>query len=450
MNMDELRTPPSAPAAESALVAALMLDPEAWDSVSSRNLSPADFYTRPARTCFKVISRLADSSAPFDVVSVAEALTPAELEDVGEKSGFFALATAVGSPANARHYAKLVKDASRRRALIAAASAAIERAYAAVNEDDDKDNLSALIGAVDGITQGRGGGGFQSARQLLGRVIEGMERRVAGQPRPCVSTGLTDLDEILGGGFGPGELVILGARPSQGKTALALGIAQHVARHTGPVASFSLEMPGDSFWERIISAESRVALHKVRTDTKAIENYNEWPRLSAVIQDMTQLPLFVDDTPDISVSMIAARARRLKREQGRLSLVILDYLQLLSPEGKAESRNIEVAQMSRRLKIMSMELGCPVLVLSQLNRQLENRPNKRPIMADLRDSGGIEQDADTCLFLYRDEVYNKESKDKGVAEIIVAKQRNGPIGTIRAAWLAHIVRFADLAPEWGS
>jgi replicative DNA helicase len=420
-----------------------MLDPEAWERVASAQLTPADFYTRPARACFKAITRLAEASAPFDAVSVAEALTPAELEECGGKPGFFALATAAGTSANAKHYARLIADTSQRRALIAAATQAAERAYT----EDAAEVAPDLASALDAITQGRGLAGYMDARFLLGRVVEGLERRHNGEARACVATGLADLDHILGGGFGPGEMVILGARPSQGKTALALGIARHVAERVGPVLAFSLEMPGDSLWERIVASESRVSLHKVRTATGKIDE-GEWPRLSAAIARLTEIPLFVSDQPAMSLSGIKALARRLKREQGALSLIVLDYLQLLSPEGRAESRNMELSQMSRQLKILAMELACPVLCLSQLNRQLESRSNKRPTLADLRESGSLEQDADTVCFLYRDEVYNQDSKDRGTAEIIIGKQRNGPIGTVRAAWLAEINRFADLAPAW--
>ena len=440
--MDELRTPPAAPEAEAALCAALMLDPQVWERVAHTQLTPADFYTRPARACFRAIARLAEESRPFDAVSVAESLTPAELEDCGGKPGFVALATAAGTSVNAWHYTRLISNASERRALIAAATQAAERAYT----EDAAEVTPDLANALDRITAGRGLCGYQDARSLLGKVVEGIERRFEGQPRACVATGLADLDHILGGGFGPGELIILGARPSQGKTALALGIARHVAEHVGPALAFSLEMPGDSLWERIVASESRISLHKVRTATSKIDD-GEWPSLSAAISRLTELPLFVSDQPSMTISGIKALARRLKREQGNLSLIVLDYLQLLTPEGRAESRNMEVSLMSRQLKILAMELACPVLCLSQLNRQLENRGNKRPALADLRESGSLEQDADTCLFLYRDEVYTPDSKDKGVAEIIVGKQRNGPIGTVRAAWLAEINRFADLAME---
>jgi len=443
--MDEiLRTPPAAPQAEAALIAALLLDPTALDLVADR-VAPADFYRRDCRAIYARVLDLADAGAPFDVVALAEALESAgDIETVGGLPGLGRLAGAASTSANSRHYADLIASAAASRRLIAAASQAIEGAHT----EPPEAVIGALAAALDQITQGRAPGGFRAAREIMGQVIEAVERRFNGEQRPTVPLGLADLDHALGGGLEAGQLALLAARPAMGKSALAAQAARHAAAHVGPVAYFSLEMDGASIMERLLSAQARIKYHHIRTDSHkiGIRDEGEWPRLVAATASLAELPLHIADRPGLTLTRLRSECRRLKREAGALALIVLDYIGLMSPEGRSENKVQEVAALSRGLKLIATELSAPILALVQLNRGPENRPNKRPTLADLRDSGSLEQDADLAIFLYRDEVYHEDTRDKGIAEIIIGKQRNGPIGTVRAAWLAEYASFADLAP----
>lgn len=441
--MDSPRTPPQASAAEGALIAGLLLDPAALDRVAER-VAAADFYRRDARTTFAAIAALAAAGKPFDVVAVGEALEAAgELEAVGGLPGLGTLAQAAGSSASAAHYADLIASAAASRRLISAASRAMEAAYA----EPPEAVAATLAGELDAIGQGRAPGGFRCASEILGRVIEAVERRYYGEQRPTVPLGLADLDHALGGGLEAGQLCLLAARPSMGKSALAAQAARHAAAHAGPVAYFSLEMDGQNVMERLLSAQARIRYHHIRADCGKIDE-REWPRLSAATARLAELPLHISDRPNLTLTRLRAECRRLKREAGALALIVVDYLGLMSPEGKTDNQVQAIAALSRGLKLAAMELAAPILALAQLNRGPENRPNpyKRPTLADLRDSGSLEQDADVVAFVYRDEVYNEGTPDKGIAEIIIGKQRNGPIGTVRAAWLADYASFGDLAP----
>lgn len=444
----EVRTPPAAPEAESALVVGLMADPSAWDRIADV-VYAQDFYRRDCRAIFTVIEQLAAKNAPFDRVAVAEALSAGKLlDEVGGKAGFMAVVTSSGSSANARHYAELIANTARSRGLIAACAKGMESAYS-LSPDEVAAELAAQL---DNVSLGHAPeGGWKGPKPLLHKLIVEIEGRLAGtHRRECIPTGLKDLNKALGGGFESGQLVILAARPAMGKSSLAVGIAYQAAASAGPVAFFSLEMPGSSVWERLLSAKASIPLHKVRTDSDQIglPDPDDWSRLNTSVNLMAEVPLYVDDTATLTMTALKARARRLKREHGSLSMIVLDYLQLLTPEGRSENRTQEVSTMTRQLKILAMEMGCPVLCLSQLNRGLENRTNKRPILADLRESGSIEQDADTVMFIYRDEVYDDNSTEKGVAEIIISKNRQGPNGTVRSAWLGECARFSDLAYDW--
>lgn len=442
------RIPPAVPEAEAALVVGLMQDPSAWDRVADL-VYAQDFYRRDCRAVFTVIEQLAAKNSPFDRVAVAEALSAAKLmDDVGGKAGFIAVVSSSGSSANARHYAELIANSARSRFLISACSKGLDAAYS----KPPAEVAAELSTQLDNVSIGQSpNGGWKEPNQLLGKLIEEIEGRFSGkQRRSCVPTGLVDLNNALGGGFEAGQLVILAARPSMGKSALAVGIARHAAEVSGPVAFFSLEMPGASIWERLLAAQSRISLHKVRTDSDQIGTPDEgdWPRLVGAVSILSKTKLFVDDTASLTLTALKARARRLKREHGSLAMIVLDYLQLLTPEGRSENRTQEVSTMTRQLKILAMEMGCPVLCLSQLNRGLENRANKRPTLADLRESGSIEQDADTVMFIYRDEVYNEESNEKGVAELIIGKNRQGPTATVRTAWIGEYSAFNDLVYSW--
>lgn len=440
--MDTLRTPPAAPQAEAALISALLQDPSAYDRVNT-HVRAKDFYRLDCRELFATIARLAEASKPFDVAVVAEAISTAgKLDAVGGKAGFFAIAQTPAAPENARSYAKLIREAAMRRALIAAAAAAIEAAHTRpMTEEDSADLAAEMANAADQIINTHEEG-FQPVRGLLGKVVEGMERRFQGQRRPVVPTGLAELDYALSGGLEPSQLIILAARPGMGKSALAAQIACHVAEHVGPVGFFSLEMSGLGLAERLLANQSRVKLSSIRSDSTEIAN-EEWPQLTSAVNRLADIPLYLSDCPRMTITGLRSFCRRLKREHGNLSLVVVDYLGLMTPEGRAENKVQEIAALSRGLKLAAMELQTPILALAQLNRGPESRPNpyKRPTLADLRDSGSLEQDADIVTFIYRDEVYNEDTKDKGIAEIIIGKQRNGPLGTVRAAWLGKYSRF---------
>lgn len=439
--MEATRTPPNASTAEAALIAGLLLDPSAFDLVSDR-VASGDFYRRDTRTAFAAIRALADAGKPFDVVAVGETLEAAgELDAVGGLPGLGALATASGSSASAPHYADLIASAAASRRLISAASRAIEDAHNRPPEEA----VATLAAELDLINQGRAPGGFKPAKELLGEVICGIERRFQGEQRQSVPFGLYDLDHALGGGIEPGQLCLLAARPAMGKSALSAQAALHAASKSGPVAYFALEMDGVNIFERLLSAEARIKYRTIR-EPQHMDEY-EWPLLTSAVSRMADLPLHISDRPGLTLTRLKAECRRLKREAGGLALIVVDYLGLMSPEGRTENQVQAVAALSRGLKLVAMELSVPVLALVQLNRGPENRPNKRPTLADLRDSGSLEQDADLVLFLYRDEVYHEDSKDKGIAEIIVGKQRNGPIGTVRCAWLGRYVRFDNLIGE---
>ena len=438
--MDNLRTPPQASQAEAALISALLQDPEAIDRING--LAPADFYRKDARTAYARLRALAEAAHPFDVVSLGEALEAhGELDAVGGLPGLGALATAATTAAHVGHYARLVSQAAASRRIIAAASRAIDQAQ----EEPPEPTAAALAAELEQIGLGAAPGGMRSAREVLRDVVDSLDRRYAGEPRVCVPLGLADLDHALGGGMEPGQLCLLAARPSMGKSALAAQAAIHAARQCGPAAYFSLEMPADSIMERLLAGEARLRYAAIRKPTDLDEG--EWPRLSHTISRMTDLPLHISDRPGLTLTRLKAECRRLKREAGGLALIVVDYLGLMDTEGRPDNQVQAIAALSRGLKLIAMELGAPVLALAQLNRGPEQRPNKRPVLADLRDSGSLEQDADLVLFLYRDEVYNEQSKDRGIAEIIIGKQRNGPLGTIRAAWSGKWVRFDNLAGE---
>jgi len=289
------------------------------------------------------------------------------------------------------------------------------------------------------------GEGFQPIKGLLAKAIDRIEElQSSDEPLTGVSSGFDDFDSMTSG-LQPSDLIIVAGRPSMGKTTFAMNIAENVAIKSGlPVAVFSMEMPGEALTMRMMSSLGRIDGHRIRTGK--LED-DEWPRLTSAINILSQAKLFIDDTPALSPTDLRARARRLMREQGQLGLIVIDYLQLMQAPGVAENRTNEISVISRSLKALAKELDVPVIALSQLNRNLEQRPNKRPVMSDLRESGSIEQDADLVVFIYRDEVYNEDSTDKGIAEIIIGKQRNGPIGTVRLTFLGQYTKFENYINE---
>lgn len=439
--LDALKVPPHSVEAEQAVLGGLMLENEAWYQIADR-VSEEDFYRQDHRLIFRAVATLAEQSKPCDVVTLAEWLKEQDLlEDAGGLAYIGTLARDTPSAANISAYADIVRERSVLRHLIRAGTEIVSSAFQPEGRSSGE-LLETAEQTVFRIAEqtGRHKQGFVGVRDILPTVVDridtlyGQDSTITG-----LSTGFNDFD-VMTSGLQPGDLVIVAGRPSMGKTTFAMNIAEHAAlKGEHPVAVFSMEMPGDSLVMRMLSSLGRVELQKIRTGKLADD---DWPRLTSTMNLMAEAKLFIDDTPGLSPTEMRARARRLKREHG-LGLIVLDYLQLMQMPGFKENRTAEISEISRSLKGMAKELDVPVIALSQLNRSLEQRPNKRPVMSDLRESGAIEQDADVITFIYRDEVYNDDSPDKGTAEIIIGKQRNGPIGTVRLTFLGKYTRFEN-------
>ncbi len=440
--VDALRVPPHSVQAEQAVLGGLMLDNSVWDQIADR-VGAEDFYRREHRLIFEAVARLADENKPFDVVTLAEVLErEGTLDDVGGLPYLAALAEDTPSAANVRAYADIVREHSVVRQLIRVGTEIAESGFRpegrkAAELLDEAENKVFRIAEQ----RQREGSGFQPIKGLLAKAIDRIEElHASDQPITGVSSGFDDFDRMTSG-LQPSDLIIVAGRPSMGKTTFAMNIAENVAIQSGlPVAVFSMEMPGEALTMRMMSSLGRIDGHRIRTGK--LED-DEWPRLTSAINLLSQAKLFIDDTPALTPTELRARARRLMREQGELGLIVIDYLQLMQAPGAAENRANEISVISRSLKALAKELEVPVIALSQLNRNLEQRPNKRPVMSDLRESGSIEQDADLVVFIYRDEVYNEESPDKGMAEIIIGKQRNGPIGTVKLTFLGQYTKFEN-------
>ncbi|MDF1583145.1 MAG: replicative DNA helicase [Methyloprofundus sp.] len=444
--MESLKVPPHSIQAEQSVLGGLMLDNERWDSVADK-VASVDFYRKDHRMIFTAIQNLAEKQVPFDVVTISEALTKMdELDDAGGLAYLSVLAKDTPSAANIVAYANIVRDRSVLRQLIHIGSDISESAF---NPEglSTSDLLEKAEKSVFEIAEQRQKGqvGFTPIKELLGTAVEKIEAlfeqegNITGE-----GTGFTDLDEMTSG-LQPGDLIIVAGRPSMGKTTIAMNMAENVAISSGkPVAVFSMEMPGDSLAMRMMSSLGRIDQNKVRTGKL---DDDEWPRLTSAINLLAETKLFIDDSPGLTPNEVRSRARRLTRDNGQLGLIVLDYLQLMQSPASGDSRVAQISDISRGLKTMAKELHVPVMALSQLNRNLEQRPNKRPVMSDLRESGSIEQDADVIMFVYRDEVYNPDSPDKGMAELIIGKQRNGPIGTVRLTFLGKYTRFENCAHD---
>lgn len=431
--------------AESALLSCLIGANHTWDTVTDL-VSELDFSRGAYRALYSAISAMAAKEEPFDAITLRDTLErTGRLDDIGGVEMLVNLSQSFASPANVAHYAKMVREQSILRQV---ARACDEIADDARNGEDAPDAiLSRAQQRVGEIAeQSQRGVGALSLRKVMSATLAYIDEASSREGSMVgVSTGYRDLDRLTSG-LCPGDLIIVAGRPSMGKTSLALNFAESVAIDQGkPVAFFSLEMSTESVGLRIMASRARVDMSRLRSGT--IEDA-EGLRVTTSSMRMKDSPLFVDDAASLTVSDIAARSRRLARSHGGLSLIVVDYMQLVAGRGKAENRNIEVMRISQDLKALAKSLKVPVVVLSQLNRSVEQRPNKRPMMSDLRDSGGIEQDADLIAFLYRDEYYNPDSADKGTAEIIIAKQRNGPTGMARLAFANAFCRFDALAHDW--
>jgi len=440
--------PPHSIEAEQAVLGGLMLDPESFDDVAEI-VGENDFYTASHKKIFAVMGILLESEQPIDVITISEELKRrAELESVGGLSYLTEMASAVAGSGNLPAYAHIVRERSTLRQLIRAATD-ISKASSNPGELAAEDLLSMAERRVLEIAEERPKeGGFLNVNTLLKSAVEKIDQLFQSDSDITgVATGITDLNAKTAG-WQPGELIILAARPSMGKTALALTFVETALwTQEKPVLVFSLEMPSQSLVIRMLSSIGRIDQGNIRTGKLTQE---DWPKLEAAARKLKDKKLFIDDTAGLTPNEVRARTKKIAREHGNPGMIMIDYLQLMHVAGNSDGRTQEVSEISRSMKALAKEYDCPVICLSQLNRGVESRPNKRPMNSDLRESGAIEQDADVILFIYRDEYYNEDSPDKGVAELIIGKQRNGEIGTVKAAFVGVYTRFENLAAEYFS
>ena len=442
---DALKVPPHSLQAEQAVLGGLMLDNSTWDTVADR-VTEEDFYRRDHRLIFRAIAELADKNNPLDAVTLSEWLEHNSLlDEVGGLSALGVLAQNTPSAANIKAYADIVREKSVTRQLISVGNQIAGSAFEAEGRDtsDLLNDAEKLVFEI--AEQGnRGKRGFKSISTLLTSAVDRIDQLFQqDNPLTGVSTGFSDLDEMTAG-LQPSDLIIVAGRPSMGKTTLAVNFAENAAiKHQVPVAIFSMEMPGESLALRMMSSLGHIDQHKIRTGKL---DDDDWPRLTSAVSLLDTAPIFIDDTPALTPLELRARARRLKREHN-IGMIVIDYLQLMTIGNSRENRTTEISEISRNLKALAKELEVPVIALSQLNRSLEQRSDRRPVMSDLRESGAIEQDADVIMFIYRDEVYNEDSPHKGLAEIIIGKQRNGPIGTRLLTFRGQFTRFENYAAD---
>lgn len=439
----DIKVPPHSVEAEQSVLGGLMIANEAWDNVADQ-LAPEDFYRGSHRQIFTQMIKLVEADEPIDVITLSEALNANDqLEQAGGLPYLAGLANNTPSAANIRAYANVVRERSSLRSLINAANDIIDSGYNTDGRGSDE-LLDEAERKILQISEERPKlGGPQAVNPLLKGAVERIDELFNSESTITgISTGFTELDEKTSG-LQRSDLIIVAARPSMGKTAFAVNLVEHaVLNNDKPVIVFSMEMPATAIIMRMISAIGRIPLGKVLTGKLDEE---DWPKLTSAVSKLKDRPLFIDDTPSLTPTEIRSRTRRIAREHGDVAMIMVDYLQLMQVAGSSEGRTAEISEISRSLKAIAKEFDCPVVALSQLNRSLEQRPNKRPINSDLRESGAIEQDADVIMFIYRDEYYNEDSADKGIAEIIIGKQRNGPTGTSRLAFIGHFTRFDNLA-----
>jgi len=442
-----LRVPPHSIEAEASVLGGLLLDNGAWDRIGDL-VRPDDFYRADHRLIFDCIAKLIDAAKPADVVTVFESLQSlGRAEEVGGLAYLNTLAHETPSAANIRRYAEIVRDRAILRNLVSVSDQIATQALNPAGKETRQilDEAESQIFQI-GEQGSRTSAGFQDFHAVLARVVEKVDdlyQTPNASDVTGVPSGFTDLDQKTAG-MHPGDLIIVAGRPSMGKTSLALNIAEHVAiSESLPVAVFSMEMGAEQLAMRVLCSVGRLDAQRVRTGRLTED---DWNRLTQAMGRMKEARIHIDETPGLNPLELRSRARRLSRQYGTLGLIVVDYLQLMSGSGLGENRTTEISEITRSLKGLAKELGCPVLALSQLNRTVEQRNDKRPVMSDLRESGAIEQDADVILFIYRDEVYRPDTPDKGVAEIIIAKQRNGPIGTVRLTFLGQYTKFENHAP----
>jgi replicative DNA helicase len=443
-----LKVPPHSIEAEQAVLGALMLDDSRWDSVAEL-LLPTDFYRKEHQVLFDAMQRQAASARPIDVLTLSELLRSSnQLAEAGDVEYLGELVNGAHSSANIVAYAQIIKERAILRKLISTAHRIADSGY----NPDGRSSAELLDEAEQQVyriaDERPSDGGPQGVTPILKTAVERIEQLFHSKGSITgVSTGFKDLDEMTSG-LQESDLVIVAGRPSMGKTTFAMNMVEHaVLNGDKAVLVFSLEMPADSLVIRMLSSIGRIDQTRMRNGKL---EHEDWDKLTVAVSKLRNRPLFIDDSSGLSPSEMRARARRLVREHGPLGMIMVDYLQLMQIKGSSENRTGEISEISRSLKLMAREFSCPVIALSQLNRSLEQRPNKRPVMSDLRESGAIEQDADVIMFVYRHEVYEPEKVEaKGLAEIIIGKQRNGPIGTVNLSFIGKHTRFADYAPMPG-
>jgi replicative DNA helicase len=435
------RVPPHNLQAEESLLGAMLLSKDAI--AAAVEVCGADDFYKPAHAhIFDAISSLYIQGEPVDPVTVADELRRAGLmEAIGGPAVLISLQANTPATSNAARYARIVEEHALLRRLIGVAGEIAEMGYDVPG--DVADMVDRAEGLVFGVAQRRLTDTVKPIRELLSESLDRLEALFGrGEAITGVPTGFIDLDQQLAG-LQPSNLIIVGARPAMGKTSIALGMAAHAAMHAhAPVLIFSLEMSHLEITQRLLCAEARVDATRMRNGRL---HESDWPKISHAIGRLGEAPIFIDDNPMITVMDIRAKARRMKSREGGLGLIVIDYIQLMSGRAAAENRQVEVSEISRALKILARELEVPVVALSQLSRNLEMRADKRPVLADLRESGALEQDADVVMFIYRDEIYNPETSERDTAEVIVAKHRNGPTGTAHLAFLKQYTRFENMA-----
>lgn len=444
-NIEKLKVPPHSIEAEQSVLGSMLIDPESWDKVAEL-VTETDFYNRSHQTIFRAIVRLLNTNQPIDLITVSEELEKHdELDDAGGFAYLGELAKNTPSSANVASYAQIISERAITRELIGVAHEIAEIGYNPEGRNS-ADILDLAESRVFEIAERRTGEneGPRDVGAVLGKTIDRLEELVKTNKEVTgVTTGFTDLDKKTSG-LQPSDLIIVAARPSMGKTTFAMNLVENaMMAEEKPVLVFSLEMPSEQIMMRMLASLSRVDQTKIRT---AQLDDEDWARISntmAMLKDKDRL--FVDDSSGLTPMDVRSRARKLARERGGISLIMIDYLQLMRVPSLSENRTLEIAEISRSLKALAKELEVPVVALSQLNRTLEQRADKRPVNSDLRESGSIEQDADLIMFIYRDEVYHENSEDKGIAEIIIGKQRNGPIGTSRLTFQGQFSRFDNYA-----
>ena len=440
-----LKVPPNSLEAEQAVLGGLMLNNEAWFELVSEVRSQ-DFYQTRHQIIFDAMMTLANADEPIDAVTVAEQLRSKGLLD--KSGGVIYLAELADNTlggSNVLAYGRIVKERSVMRQLVGAANKIVDDVFSPEGKDSAT-LLNMAEQAVFEIAEDRGGdqSGPSKASDLVKGAVEKVEFLFNNQGGITgLATGFTDLDKKTAG-LQSSDLVIVAARPSMGKTAFSVNMVEHAVMNNQSVLVFSMEMPSEQIVMRMLSSLGRIDQTRLRTGDLQDE---DWHRFTSAVSQLRDKRLYVDDTPALTPGDVRSRARRVAREAGGLDLVVVDYLQLMRTADKSESRAGEISEISRSLKALAKEMRCPVIALSQLNRALEQRPDKRPMMSDLRESGAIEQDADVILFIYRDEVYNEATEDKGIAEIIIGKQRNGPIGKIRLSFIGNLTKFENLAAD---